>query len=408
MSEALILGAGLGGLLCGSLLARDSFAVTVLEQGRQAGGALQCFVREGIRFDTGFHSVGGLGPGEPLERVFGPLGLLSLPWIRMEEDEVVLQGRSYPLSACPEGAFLRLNGGGELEMEHVIGPYLQSSWRLRGGGKVLADALIADIRSRGGQVLCGKKATVLSGGCVCCADGSSYSAPVIVSSLHPLRTLDLVQDRVRPSYRRTLASYTDGPGIFSVQIKLKPGAIPFVNHAIFLEKTVMIHFGEPDADGFSRSLDLLRFAPAVIPDREALARAGITTLFIYGDTLSGTITEDGTAELNYSYINKSSYSPSSRLSALENSEQGLLFAIDLVQSTVTERQEAEIFSLIRDEEDKGRIVVRGVKDAVQTVRDRLEQEQQKLEEFLSEQAERSARIEELEETIREIYSHWDD
>ena len=272
MSEALILGAGLGGLLCGSLLARDSFAVTVLEQGRQAGGALQCFVREGIRFDTGFHSVGGLGPGEPLERVFGPLGLLSLPWIRMEEDEVVLQGRSYPLSACPEGAFLRLNGGGELEMEHVIGPYLQSSWRLRGGGKVLADALIADIRSRGGQVLCGKKATALSGGCVCCADGSSYSAPVIVSSLHPLRTLDLVQDRVRPSYRRTLASYTDGPGIFSVQIKLKPGAIPFVNHAIFLEKTVMIHFGEPDADGFSRSLDLLRFAPAVIPDREALAR----------------------------------------------------------------------------------------------------------------------------------------
>ena len=153
---------------------------------------------------------------------------------------------------------------------------------------------------------------------------------------------------------------------------------------------------------------LLRAGNDTIENREALARAGITTLFIYGDTLSGTITEDGTAELNYSYINKSSYSPSSRLSALENSEQGLLFAIDLVQSTVTERQEAEIFSLIRDEEDTGRIVVRGVKDAVQTVRDRLEQEQQKLEEFLSEQAERSARIEELEETIREIYSHWDD
>ena len=275
MSEALILGAGLGGLLCGSLLARNGFHVTVLEQGRQPGGALQSFVREGIRFDTGFHSVGGLGPGEPLERVFKPLGLLSLPWVRTEEDEVVTEGRSCPLSACPEGAFLRLNGGGALEMEHVIGPYLQSNWRLRGGGKVLADALAGDIRLRGGAVLCGKRAVSIAGGCVSCADGSRYEAPVIVSSLHPVRTMDLVRDPVRPSYRRTLASYTDGPGVFSVQIKLKPGAIPFVNHAVFLEKTVMIHFGEADPDGFSRSLDLLRFAPPAIPDRDALARETI-------------------------------------------------------------------------------------------------------------------------------------
>ena len=153
---------------------------------------------------------------------------------------------------------------------------------------------------------------------------------------------------------------------------------------------------------------LLRAGSDTKENRETLARAGITTLFIYGDTLSGTITEAGTAELNYSYINKSSYSPANRLSALENSEQGLLFAIDLVQSTVTERQEAEIFSLIRDEEDTGRILVRGVSDAVRTVKDRTEREQQKLEEFLTAQEARSARIRELEETVREIYSHWDD
>ena len=68
MSEnnAIIIGAGLGGLVCGKLLSRRGLQVTLLEQGWQAGGALQTFVRDGVRFDTGFNSVGGLRPGEPL------------------------------------------------------------------------------------------------------------------------------------------------------------------------------------------------------------------------------------------------------------------------------------------------------------------------------------------------------
>ena len=92
---AIIIGAGFGGLLCGRILSRRGFDVTVLEQGRQVGGALQTFVREGIRFDTGFHSVGGLGPGEPLERLFRPLGLMDLPWIRTEPDEIVGEGDAF-------------------------------------------------------------------------------------------------------------------------------------------------------------------------------------------------------------------------------------------------------------------------------------------------------------------------
>ena len=83
----MIIGAGLGGLLCGSILARSGRKVIVLEQGIQPGGALQCFVRDGIRFDTGFHSVGGLESGGALEKIFRPLGLMELPWERAEADE---------------------------------------------------------------------------------------------------------------------------------------------------------------------------------------------------------------------------------------------------------------------------------------------------------------------------------
>lgn len=275
MPDALILGAGLGGLLCGSILSRHGYGVCLLEKGFQPGGALQTFVREGIRFDTGLHSVGGLGPGEPLERIFRPLGLTELPWERMEEDEVFLDGRSFPLSKCRDGAFLRLSGGSGWEKEHVILPFLQSTWRLRGGGKVLVDALVKDIECRGGSLLLRKEVVSLQGGEAVCRDGSRYAAPLVISDLHPQLTFRMVQDHVRPAYLHTLASYADSPGIFSVQIHLKPGRIPGIRHGIFIDRTLMVHCGDSDQDGYALSIDLLRWAPEGEWDRDALAQDSI-------------------------------------------------------------------------------------------------------------------------------------
>ena len=243
--EAIVIGAGLGGLVCGRILSGSGWQVTLLEQGSQPGGALQTFVRDGTRFDTGFHSVGGLGPGEALERFFRPLGLTELPWQRMEPDELV---------GCSE-AFLRLSSGWEEEREHVLAPYRQSVWRLAGGGKTLCDALAA-----GQRILLRKKVTAIGERCVCCADGSSYRADVIVSGLHPLATLQLVRVPLRPAYRHRIEKMKNGPGIFTVYAKLRPGTLPWLNRDIFLHDEVMIHFGEADAGGFAVSLDLLSFA----------------------------------------------------------------------------------------------------------------------------------------------------
>lgn len=275
MSDVLILGAGLGGLLCGSILSRHGRRVCVLEKGAQSGGALQTFVREGIRFDTGFHSVGGLGPGEPLERIFCPLGLMDLPWERMEEDEVFLNGESFPLSARREGAFLRLSGRSTWEKEHVILPFLQSTWRLKGGGKVLVDALVKDIESRGGSILLRKEVVSLKGGEALCRDGSRYSAPLVISDLHPQLTFRMVKDHVRPAYLHTLASFTNSPGVFSVQIHLKPGKVRYIRHGIFIDQTLMVHCGAQDQEGYAVSMDLLRWAPKEPFDREALAKDSI-------------------------------------------------------------------------------------------------------------------------------------
>ena len=61
--DAVIIGAGLGGLLCGRILSRKGWNVKVLEASDHPGGLLWPFIWDGIPCECGFHSVGGLNPG---------------------------------------------------------------------------------------------------------------------------------------------------------------------------------------------------------------------------------------------------------------------------------------------------------------------------------------------------------
>ena len=59
----------MGGLSCGVILARKGYDVTVLEQGTQVGGCLQCFTRKGGKFETGMHFIGSASKGQTLDRL---------------------------------------------------------------------------------------------------------------------------------------------------------------------------------------------------------------------------------------------------------------------------------------------------------------------------------------------------
>ena len=65
----IIIGSGMGGLSCGVILAKNGYDVTVLEQGNQIGGCLQCFSRKGARFETGMHFIGSAAEGQTLDRL---------------------------------------------------------------------------------------------------------------------------------------------------------------------------------------------------------------------------------------------------------------------------------------------------------------------------------------------------
>lgn len=84
--DVIIIGSGLGGLECGYILARHGRRVLVLEQGTVPGGCLQSYRRRELTFDTGFHYVGGLDEGQSLHAAFNYLGLLNLPWHRLDAD----------------------------------------------------------------------------------------------------------------------------------------------------------------------------------------------------------------------------------------------------------------------------------------------------------------------------------
>lgn len=75
--DVIIIGSGLGGLLCGNLLAKKGYRVQILEKQYQIGGSLQTFRRDGCTFDTGVHYVGCLDKGEILHQIYKYLGILD-------------------------------------------------------------------------------------------------------------------------------------------------------------------------------------------------------------------------------------------------------------------------------------------------------------------------------------------
>lgn len=102
-TDILIIGSGLGGLVCGAVLSREGYNVCILEKNRQVGGCLQTFVRDKIIFDSGVHYIGGLSKGQNLYQIFKYLGIMDkLKLQHMDEnafDKITFKGddNEYPM-----------------------------------------------------------------------------------------------------------------------------------------------------------------------------------------------------------------------------------------------------------------------------------------------------------------------
>ncbi|MCO5239066.1 MAG: NAD(P)/FAD-dependent oxidoreductase [Chitinophagaceae bacterium] len=91
--DIVIIGSGIGGLVCGAILSKEGYRVCVLEKNRQIGGSLQTFSREKEIFDSGVHYIGGLDKGQNLYQVFKYLNVIDkLKLQRMDEvfDKIII------------------------------------------------------------------------------------------------------------------------------------------------------------------------------------------------------------------------------------------------------------------------------------------------------------------------------
>ena len=85
--DIVIIGSGIGGLVCGNLLAKEGLRIAVLEKNKQIGGSLQTFARDKTIFDSGVHYIGGLDKGQNLYQIFDYLGVMDkLKLQRMDEN----------------------------------------------------------------------------------------------------------------------------------------------------------------------------------------------------------------------------------------------------------------------------------------------------------------------------------
>ena len=120
--------------------------------------------------------------------------------------------------------------------------YIDGQDRFLGGSQQLADALVRLIEEGGGHVLSGKKVSALHVDAerrctsVTTADGKDYSADYYISAIHPQQLVGIADSGAFPkSYRTRVSSIPNTYSAFTVYIKFRGGAFPYINHTCYYQ-----------------------------------------------------------------------------------------------------------------------------------------------------------------------------
>ena len=101
MLDAIVIGAGMGGLSCAAALAKTGHRVLVLKQHHTFEGLTQTFLRSGFRFNVGMHYIGDMGPEDQAAHV--------LDWLSEGGITMVSMGPVYDTVHFPDGFQIALS-----------------------------------------------------------------------------------------------------------------------------------------------------------------------------------------------------------------------------------------------------------------------------------------------------------
>lgn len=100
-SDTIIIGAGIGGLTTGNLLAKNGQDVLILEKHLQVGGYVTTYRRKKYPMDV-VHVIGGLRDDAPIDRIFKYLNLYSKVQFSEVEKVFIYQFPGYDISCCTD------------------------------------------------------------------------------------------------------------------------------------------------------------------------------------------------------------------------------------------------------------------------------------------------------------------
>jgi prolycopene isomerase len=87
--DVIIIGAGIGGLVCGCYLAKAGMKVLIVEKNDKPGGYCTSFENEGYRFDVCAHGLGGLNKDGNLRKIIDELNL-NLNIKRLDPSDILI------------------------------------------------------------------------------------------------------------------------------------------------------------------------------------------------------------------------------------------------------------------------------------------------------------------------------
>jgi phytoene dehydrogenase-like protein len=89
--DAIIIGAGISGLVCGCYLAKAGMKVLIVEKNAKPGGYCTSFTRKGFTFDACAHSLGSLREGGNIASILEELGLdKKINIIRYDPSDIII------------------------------------------------------------------------------------------------------------------------------------------------------------------------------------------------------------------------------------------------------------------------------------------------------------------------------
>lgn len=178
------------------------------------------------------------------------------------------------------GTSLKMELGENLPLyvfAQINNSYIQSAWRLAGGGSRIAARLADGITAMGGEVIMGARvARIVPDGDrvtrVELSEGDGIEADWFISDLHPALTLGMVGETpaVRRIYRSRITSLQNTYGMFTANIILKPGAVKYLNRNLYIHargadlwhpdtsrtESVLVHFYPVEGE-WATHLDLI-------------------------------------------------------------------------------------------------------------------------------------------------------